>query len=63
MLGTVLWTGGKLVTKYVLVPVAVSILTAIVADAVARRMRERTAILQGGVQQRLDIDPALHPAP
>jgi hypothetical protein len=64
MLGRLLWGTGKLVAKYVVLPIAVSVATAMVADALAQRMRARTAALDGG-QTHLDvgIDPALSPAP
>jgi len=66
MLGHLLWGTSKLVTKYVLLPVAVSVGTALVADALASRMRARTARLDGAPMQshlNVGIDPALNPAP
>ena len=64
MLGRLLWGTSKLVAKYVVLPIAVSVATAMVADAIAQRMRARTEALEGG-QTHLDvgIDPALSPAP
>ena len=65
MLGRLLWGTSKLVAKYVVLPIAVTLGTALVADAVADRLRKRTDALRGEGQSRLDvgIDPALSPAP
>lgn len=65
-LGSVLWGSVKLAVKYVAVPVAITLVTAMAADALAQRMKARTEGLEGGehtVQAPLDYDPALRPAP
>jgi hypothetical protein len=64
MLGRILWGSGKLAAKYVLLPIAVTLATALVADAMADRIRARTHKVRAH-QAHLDvgIDPALHPAP
>lgn len=66
LIGTLVWGGFKVAVKYIAVPIAITMATAVVADSLADRMRARTARLQGdGVQSHLDvgIDPALSPAP
>jgi len=58
-----LWGASKLAFRYVVVPMAVAVGTALVADALAARMRERTDHLHHGIQTHLDLDPGLQPAP
>lgn len=67
MLGRLLWGTSKLVAKYVVLPLAVTVATALVADALSERLRARTNAIEGreAMQSHLDvgIDPALNPAP
>lgn len=44
----------RLTAKYVVVPVLVSVATALVADEVAKRMRARTATLRGPTAPSLE---------
>jgi len=64
VLGPLLWGTMKLTVKYLVIPVAMTVATSMVADALAQKMRQRTAGLEShGVQTHLDFDPALQPAP
>lgn len=50
LVGRLLGGAAKLAFKYIVVPVAISVATAIVADAVAARLRRRTAELDARLE-------------